>query len=120
MSTTTIALDFDGVLHAYSEREDNFPIPGGPPVEDAAATVDWLLEQNYQLVIFSARANEPGGVEAIEAWLQQWGFPAIPVSLQKPESALYVDDRGFRFDGSFSSLVDYLTENPKPSRWGKA
>lgn len=114
-----ISLDFDGVLHHYKEREENFPVPGGEPVAGATATVGWLIAQRYQLVIHSARANEPGGVEAIEQWLQRWEFPPIPVSLEKPEADLYVDDRGFRFEGSFSGLVAYLMENPKPGRWGK-
>jgi hypothetical protein len=77
------------------------------------------MGQRYKLVIFSVRANEPGGVEAIEKWLAHWEFPAIPVSLEKPEAAIYVDDRGYRFDGSFSTLLTYLLINPKPGRWGK-
>jgi hypothetical protein len=115
----TICLDFDGVLHDYKEREENFPTPGGNPVSGAKNAVAWLVEQNYALVIFSARANEGGGVEAIETWLHKWGFPDIRVSLEKPEAHLYVDDRGFRFDGSFTSVLSFLMKNPKPGRWGK-
>lgn len=114
----TIALDFDGVLHEYKQREENFPTPGGRPVPGAKDAVAWM-GQRYSLVIFSARANEPGGVEAIEKWLAHWEFPAIPVSLEKPEAEIYVDDRGYRFEGNFSSLLAYLMENPKPGRWGR-
>lgn len=114
----TIALDFDGVLHEYKEREEDFPTPGGKPVPGAKGAVAWMVEK-YNLVIFSSRANESGGVEAIENWLQHWGFPPIPVSLEKPEAAIYVDDRGYRFDGSFNGLLKFLIENPKPGRWGK-
>lgn len=115
----TVCLDFDGVLHDYKGREENFPTPGGEPVSGAKNAVEWLLEKNYALVIFSARANVYGGVEAIEMWLHKWGFPEIPISLVKPEAHLYVDDRGFRFDGSFTSVLSFLMKNPKPGRWGK-
>ena len=116
-----ICFDFDGVLHNFSRREDDFPTPGGPPVVGARTAVRELLSRGYSLVIFSARANEPGGPEAIEAWLDWWLFPPIPVSLQKPEAKLYVDDRGFRFEGhnSFFSLFDLLNETPIPGRWGR-
>jgi len=113
-----IALDFDGVLHKYEEKEQNFPVPGGPPVEGASEVIGWLLANRYELVIYSCRSNVSGGVDAIKEWLQKWGFPNIPVSLEKPQAALYIDDRGFRFDGDFRKVISFLLENPEPSRWG--
>lgn len=112
-----ISLDFDGVLHNYTEWTG--VTPEGPPVDGALATVGWLLAQRYSLVISSARANDKGGQEAITRWLAENGFPPIPVSLVKPAAKLYIDDRGFRFDGDFRKVIQFLTENPKPGRWGK-
>ncbi len=114
-----IGLDFDGVLHNYTEWTG--VKPEGPPVEGALEAVTWMLQNGFKLEIFSARANHAMGEKAIEEWLVEHGFPAIPVSLQKPIADLYVDDRGFRFEGpqSFGTLIQYLTRNPKPGRWGK-
>ncbi len=112
-----IALDFDGVLHNYTEWTG--VVPEGPPVDGALMTVGWLLAQRYSLCIFSARANDQGGPEAITRWLSDNEFPPIPVSLEKPQAKLYIDDRGFRFDGDFKKVIEFLTKNPKPGRWGK-
>jgi hypothetical protein len=117
----TICFDFDGVLHEYLDREADFPTPGGVPVLGARQATWDLHQQGYSLVIFSARANEPEGEKEIKNWLQNWAFPDIQVSLIKPQAALYIDDRGFRFEGpqSFAALGKLLKENPIPGRWGK-
>ena len=113
-----IALDFDGVLHSYGPAGWTGPVPTGEPVPQAREFVLWLLSKGYELAIFSARANHPMGKAAIEEWLIQWGFPAIEISLEKPHADLYLDDRGFRFEGSFAPVIDFLNRNPKPGRWG--
>lgn len=111
-----IGLDFDGLLHDYAGWDG--PVPTGGIVPGAKEFVHWLIQRNYKPVIFSSRANHPMGKSAIEAWLVQWGFPPLDVSLQKPEAKLYVDDRGFRFEGDFRPVIDFLIKNPEPGRWG--
>jgi hypothetical protein len=100
----TIAVDFDATLSSYLKRrtkaeqtlfEDayDFPLPGA---------LEWVrqLVTVYRVVVFTCRANEPGGKEAVEAWLTRWGFPALEVTGEKPVAHLYVDDNALCFTGS--------------------
>jgi len=121
---TVIALDFDGVIHDYKGKnfEPDFPTPAGEPVAGAHGTVLWLLENDYELVISSGRVlDHERGADAISKWLEKWNFPAIRISKEKPIAHLYVDDRGFRFNGpeSFVDLQILLTKQPIPGRWRK-
>ena len=113
-----IALDFDGVLHDYSGW--NGVIPTGPPVDGALNSVNWLLNHGFDPFIMSTRAQEPGGREAIQSWLAEHEFPVLEVTHHKNHAELYVDDRGFRFEGpqSWEALLVFLQENPIPGRWG--
>jgi hypothetical protein len=106
----TIAVDFDGVIHAYTspwtkpEEISDGPMPGA---------VEWLKEisPHYQVVVFSSRAEEYAGHAAIRRWLTENGVTDYVhwVTAKKPPAVLYVDDRGFRFGGHFPSLAEIET-----------
>ncbi len=115
-----IALDFDGVIHNYTEWTG--PMPTGEPVPGALETIQWLQQAGYALFIFSTRAQHPMGKECVQEWMLDHGFPQLEVVSEKNHADLYVDDRGFRFTGpqSWAALRDFLTANPKPGRWGKS
>jgi hypothetical protein len=115
-----IALDFDGVIHNYTEWTG--AMPTGDPVPGALETVWWLKQAGYELFILSARVDHPMGKACIEEWMHDHGFPQLRVTLEKAHADLYVDDRGFRFTGpdSWRALREFLTANPKPGRWGKS
>ena len=118
-SRPVIGLDFDGVLHKYTGWTGS--IPKGPPVEGALSSVLWLVENGFRLFIFSTRAyNNPEGEEGIKQWLKLHSFPSIEVADGKWHADLYVDDRGFRFEGpeSWKVLLNLLSVSPKPGRWG--
>lgn len=51
-----IALDFDGVLHSYISGYTG-PIPMDPPVPSAQFFCQELLNQGYELVIFTTRVH---------------------------------------------------------------
>ncbi len=114
-----IALDFDGVIHDYKGWTG--PMPTGEPVPGALETVRWLKQTGYELFILSARVEHPMGKACIEEWMHDHGFPQIEVTIEKKHADLYVDDRGFRFEGpqSWQALRDFLAINPKPGRWGE-
>lgn len=104
----TLAIDFDGVIHAYTSGwRGTLEIPD-PPVEGAIA---WLAAaaERFDLAIFSVRANAPGAIDAMRAWLRSHGLPdrvleRIRFPAGKPPAELYIDDRGYRFDGTFPSF----------------
>ena len=116
----TIALDFDGVLHHYlngwlGETVLEMPTP------DASSFCKKLKELGHSLIIFSTRATTDKGKKAIEDWLLLWDFPdKIKVTAVKPKAKLYIDDRGFRFDGKFDKVLDYIeNENPTLEPWNR-
>lgn len=97
----TVAVDFDGVLHSYiSPWVDAETIPD-PPVEGAIA---WLTEiaQHFTVVIFTTRGQTLMGQVAVRDWLYNWGFEGtkdLRVTAEKPPALIYLDDRGYRFEG---------------------
>lgn len=115
----SIALDFDGVLHSYVSGWTGVN-PTDPPVEGALDFVNWLVANKFVITIFSTRANSAVGRKLIRDYLVRHGFPVErigTITSEKPNSDLYVDDRGFRFTGDFEVVRKFLTENnfsPKP------
>lgn len=119
MSTRTkrVVLDFDGVLHDDSEQVWEGPtVIKGPPVEGAARFVSWLEEQGYKPIVISARlcqnpydevyeAGDPVAVtSAMRRWLDKHGMEAAEIYnpvYGKPGADLYIDDKGYRFEGIF-------------------
>lgn len=64
-----------------------------------------------ELVVSSGRCRSHEGVLAIKDWLENWGFPPIPVSPIKPVAHVYIDDRAYRFDGDWDAVdIDYFVK----------
>ncbi len=112
----TIALDFDGVLHAYREGWAGGKIYDRP-VEGAQRAVKELLDAGFTLVIHTCRINpnpeenwtteEPQiRAAAIRTWLINYNFPldwSTEVEIHpKPTAFVYIDDRALRFTGEGS------------------
>lgn len=103
----TIAVDFDGVLHAYTSPWTAADvILDGPTPGAQDAVRDWL--RHFDVLVFSTRAHQQGGAAAIDEWLERHGFPLVVEgggTLRiwegegKPPALVYVDDRAYRFDG---------------------
>lgn len=99
----TLAIDFDGVLHAYTspwtkpEEIHDGPVPGAVAWVTAAC-------KRFEVVVCSARAETPAGIVAITEWLSRHGFPPVEVTSEKPKAVVYLDDRAWRFDGTFPVL----------------
>lgn len=117
----TIAVDFDGVIHQYTTKQkgewDPLYIPD-PPMPGA---FDWLkgMVKHFKVVIYSARFTPRGNTEAdwaeavdakeaVRGWMLKYGLQAMVLhqlefwmSPGKPTALVYIDDRGFRFEGTF-------------------
>lgn len=101
-----VAIDFDGVLHGYSKGWQGGEIYD-PPVLGAAAAMQHLLDEGYEVVIFTTRAFDRvvNGVEQknqiaeVEAYLKQHGiaYTRIHTEPNKPLCRLFVDDNAYRF-----------------------
>jgi len=115
----TIAVDFDGVIHAYSRGWQNGecydrPVPG------AVEALKMLME-DYPVVIFTARDNLPPVTE----WLNRNDIPAVTddgsggcfwdklgqvlVTNRKLSASVYIDDRAIRFE-TWDQALDALGE----------
>ena len=90
----TVAVDFDATLSKYHKYEG--PTKIGKPIKGAREFLRQLKKRKLKVVVFSCRAMEPGGLEAMEAWLERHRMPydEIYCGQGKPHAIAYVDDRG--------------------------
>ena len=121
MSTDTvtdrICLDFDGVLHSYESWKgaDVFD----PPVPGAQLFVSQLIELGYEVIVQSTRAETTEGWDAMVAWPAKHDFSPIAVTHVKPKAVLYVDNRGYRFEGNFGEVLAFIGDHPTLEPWNR-
>jgi len=106
-----VAIDFDGVIHSYKSGWLGFDVLVDPPVDGAIKFLKTVLE-HFRVSIMSTRAAEPEGVEAIKNYLKKYGMTdeevdKINVTSIKIHAKIYIDDRGYQFNGTFPT-VEYL------------
>lgn len=95
----TIAIDFDGVIHAYRAGWLDGTIYD-PPIDGAAEAMAKLQERGYNLVIYTTRAESQTDKAAIYQWLKQHRFKNvddIEITDRKPPAIAYIDDHAVRF-----------------------
>jgi len=122
--TIKIAIDFDGVIHDYQTWEGIGRIPGDP-IEGSKDGIRQLIESGYDVYIYSTRCDETIGREAIRGWLERHGFPEVNIwgekedqrKVVKPHFHVFIDDRGYRFEGNWADVVGWVLRNQVPSRW---
>lgn len=110
-----LCLDFDGVVHSYTsgwKGADNVP---DPPVDGAITFMLGALRE-FDVVIFSSRSNQPGGIAAMRDWLYRhagtaWyespdglGIESVRFVTEKPPALVTIDDRVILFEGLWPSL----------------
>ena len=98
----TLAIDFDGVLSAYTgwkgETHLDPPLPGA---------IEFLNEcvKHFTVVIFTTRPEE-----LVRGWLTAHASYDVGELVQitniKPPAWLYIDDRCFLFTGAFPSMEE--------------
>ena len=111
----TIAVDFDGVIHSYTSPWTRAEEINDPPTAGALQAINTYVEAGFTVVVFSARAKKKTGHKAIWAWLKEHGFPSMCIVTEKPHAVIYIDDRGYHFEGYFPT-VEFI-KNFKP--WNK-
>lgn len=106
MRERTIAVDFDGVIHAYSKGWHDGTIYD-PPVAGAAQALRRLRQAGYHVLIYTTRAAdrmidgvfEEGQADQVAAYLDRHGIPFDEIYRgEKPIYVAIIDDRAVRFD----------------------
>lgn len=105
----TVAVDFDGVLHPYTDGwcgsvpADEEPMPG------ACEFLQQLYDEGFTVIVFSTRCDHAEGLAGTVAWLDKHNLLQFitKVTHEKPAAIAYVDDRAVPFRGEFRNcLVD--------------
>lgn len=101
---STIAIDFDGVLHKNSKGYHDGTIYDDP-VEGTKSALSYLVKK-YKLVIYTCKSkpdkpliNRKTGTELIEEWLVRHDLDQYisEVTHEKPRAKYYIDDNAIRF-----------------------
>lgn len=90
----TLAIDFDGVIHKYSQGFKGLANIYDGPMDGTYEALSKLKEDGYILKILSSRPKE-----YIIKWLEENNLDKFisEVSNHKFPASLYIDDRGFNF-----------------------
>jgi len=104
-----IGIDFDGVIHAYSQGWCTGVIYDIPVAGAQEALT--LLSRRFRIVIYSARSYDhpekgqhgKGQKEDMELWLSRYSIPydEIHTAPGKPDCEVFIDDKGYRFEGDW-------------------
>lgn len=105
-----LGVDFDGVVHKYSDGWQGGVVYDTPMPGAAEALAE--LSQYFRLIIFTSRTD----LAPVEQWLQDndLGKYFVEVTNQKPVAAAYLDDRGIRFDGGWDKALSDVKTILKP------
>lgn len=110
-----VAIDFDGVIHPNTRWEGVDATPDAP-TPGAKEAISSYLAHGFDVVVFSCRATEIDGRLAIARYLaEHFGLGAtegIKITAEKPHAAIYIDDRGYCFQGTFPSVADISEFRP--------
>jgi phosphoglycolate phosphatase-like HAD superfamily hydrolase len=110
----TICIDFDGVLHDYSEGYKGLDV-FGKQIPGAAEAVQNLKKQGWQIIIFTARPVTDG----LKMWLKENDIPfdfinenpsQLDAASTKPYADIYLDDRGLQFKGNWQESLKEIAE----------
>jgi hypothetical protein len=110
----TICIDFDGVIHSYASGWKSIDDIPDPPVEGAIEFLRRLITAELLTpAIYSARSKNSTGIQAMQMWLRKYGMSpqevrAIEWPREKPPATMYIDDRGWRFEGTFPTYNEML------------
>lgn len=126
MRKPILCLDFDGVIHSYDSGWKGADVIPDEPVEGAIAFMLGALH-HFDVVIFSSRSNQPGGLRAMQTWLKThagnaWhespcgaGLEDVRFVTEKPAAMVTIDDRAITFTGQWPLVADLLAFKP----WNK-
>lgn len=107
MHRTTLAIDFDGVLSGLTQWLGSEVL--GLPNPGAIDALNAYQRAGIRVIVFSARAHSERARFIMRQWLTQHGVSgaeSIPITHEKTLASVYLDDRAWRFDGTFPSAAE--------------
>lgn len=112
-----IAVDFDGVVHDYTEGWKGGKIYG-KPVQTSRWALGYLCRHGHQVLIYTCRAYSGtvngrkvrGKKREIAAWMKQHAIPYTEIwtGRGKPAADIYVDDRAVEFRGHWPVTLEHI------------
>ncbi|MGH7974751.1 MAG: 2'-5' RNA ligase family protein [bacterium] len=107
----TIMVDFDNTI--AKENEDHSL---GKLMEGAKEALTKLMDDGYEIIIDSARANDEEGADEIKEYLEKHDIPYDSIySGYKPIAWRYIDDRAIKFDSWADALKQVEKSEKKAS-----
>jgi 5'(3')-deoxyribonucleotidase len=114
---STIAIDFDGVIHNANRGWGDGTCYGDPLPESIESIKK--LSKKYEIIIFTAKAkkdrplvNGKTGIELVREWLTKYDVIDLvkDITSEKPRAELYVDDNGYRFE-NWTDTLKFIDNN---------
>lgn len=108
-----LMIDFDGVIHKYTEwnngKLNEETIPGTKEAID-------ILKNKYEIVIFTARASEVNNspektkmlLVDLKRWLDEHDIYYDQITAEKLGAVAYIDDRAIRFNGDWKETLEFV------------
>lgn len=126
MRKPILCLDFDGVCHSYTSGWKGADVI---PDQHVPGLFEFLEEacKVFDIQVFSSRSCQPGGRDAMAAWLvaerKRWresggqGSEVLTISFpeEKPPALVTLDDRAVTFVGTWPSVDELAAFKP----WNK-
>lgn len=108
----TISVDFDGVLHPYTQGWVGYEPADEPPVPGAREFLQGLKAAGYRVVVSSCRVDTVDGMEGAMGWLMEHDLERFidDVTWEKPAAVAYVDDRAVPFRGDWQRVIEDIDE----------
>ncbi|MDE1971219.1 MAG: hypothetical protein KGI50_06635 [Patescibacteria group bacterium] len=106
----TVCVDFDGVIN-----KGYVPNEIGPVAKEGIKLLKLLKKHGFKTVIFTARPDR----WRVREFLTQNKLPFVTVTNRKPAALLYIDDRGFHWEGKAAAAVQAVLKNAKQVQRGK-
>jgi len=116
--TECYGVDLDGTLAEYYGWKGETHI--GKPIPKMMAKVKGWIAEGIRVVIFTARADNPDNIEAIDEWLEEQGIGELDITnIKTPDISRIYDDRAVqvkRNDGEIlgdeSLMIEWTAEKP--------
>lgn len=100
----SIGLDFDGVVHSYTSGWQGYDVIPDPPTLGVKEAIR-EMRKTHNVIIYSCRACEPEGRDAIEVYLAKYGIEVDGITDRKPVAEFIVDDRAVTFHGDWAGIL---------------